>query len=129
MKVNPIDILPTQDFLKPGTVEYIFGCIADGAESGLPPSPIVRKNLEGGLLAIDGHNLIAVRLALGEDIEVHLAESKDDGLEVKDQKDIDRNADLLEKYNQVPELRAQTVLAGVVTFQDLINRNQNLFNG
>lgn len=128
MRVNPADILPTQDFLKAGTVKYIFDCIADNNEAGLPSSPIVRKDSEGNMLAVDGHNLIAVRLALGEDIEVHLATSKIDGLAVKNQKDIDRNADLLEKYNQISELRAQTVLAGINAFQDLIDQNQEMFN-
>ncbi len=73
MKVSPKTILPSQNFLKPKTVAFIFDCLRDGNFDDLPPTPIVRKDDNGNLIAIDGHNLIAVRLYRHEDIEVHLA--------------------------------------------------------
>jgi len=128
MKINPSEIYPTQNFLKPGTVEYIFDCISNGHKEDLPPAPIVRKDAEGNLLAIDGHNLIAVLHYLGEEIEVHLAESTSDGLGVKTNKDATRNQELHDKYDQILELRQQTISNGVNTFQDLIDQNKELFD-
>ena len=127
MIVNPRDILPSQDFLKPSTITYIFSCIENNELDKLPPAPIVRKDDEGNLIAIDGHNLIAVMHALGQDIEVHIANSKNDGLVVKDVKYEDRNEDLLEKYDHVIGLREETLLNGINTFRDLLDKHRELF--
>ncbi|HSW99843.1 MAG TPA: hypothetical protein VLH38_02285 [Patescibacteria group bacterium] len=62
MQIAPEKILPSQDFLKEKTVRYIFDCLANGQVDRLPPAPLVRKDEHGNLVAIDGHNLIAVRL-------------------------------------------------------------------
>lgn len=127
MKVKPQTILPTQDFLKPGTVAYIFNCIKSNHPEHLPPAPIVKKNEDGNLLAIDGHNLIAVKHYLKEDIDIHIASSRDEGIEVKDQKDEDRNTDLRAKFDQVDALREQTIKSGINTFDDLIFKHKDLF--
>ncbi len=61
MLVEAKTIIPSQDFLKPATVRFIFDCIKSGDLDKLPPEPIVRKDENGNLVAIDGHNILAVR--------------------------------------------------------------------
>jgi hypothetical protein len=77
--ISPEKIALSQDFLKERTVKF-FSCLRDGNTEDLPPTPLVRKDDEGNLLAIDGHNLIAARQFRGEDVEVIVAESPIDGL-------------------------------------------------
>jgi len=127
MIVKPSDILPSQDFLKPGTITYIFECIKNNEIEKLPPAPIVRNDKDGSLIAIDGHNLIAVMHELGRDIAVHIASSKNDGLIAIDTKDADRNKDLVEKYDAVLIMQKEVAAKGVKKFQDLINRYKELF--
>lgn len=122
MLVSPIDILPSQDFLKPKTIAFILSCITSGSFEQLPPTPIVRRNLDGKFVAIDGHNLIAVRLYLGEDIEVHVASSADDGLPATTAANIQRNQDLKEKYNAVIDDSVNVQSNGVNGFQQLIEK-------
>lgn len=127
MKVSAEQILPSQDFLKPRTVAFILECFASGKLEELPPSPIVRKDDSGNLIAIDGHNLIAVTLKRGEDIEVHLATSPDDGLEPTSEANIQRDKDLKEKYESVIADSKQLQQEDIRTFRDLVDRYAELF--
>ena len=127
MRVNPNNIAPSQDFLKPKTVEFIFNCIEKGALDNLPPAPIVRKDERDNLIAIDGHNLIAVKSFLKESVDVHLATSSTDGLPETSEANISRNSDLKEKFDTVLEDRERLKEAGTNTFKDLITKYPDLF--
>lgn len=127
MKVSPDQILPSQDFLKPQTVGFILECIKNGEVEKLPPDPIVRKDDDGNLVAIDGHNLIAVMLHKEQDIEVHLAKSANDGLPATTEANIQRNQDLKEKFAFAINERVRLYNEGIVNFQDLIDRYADLF--
>ena len=127
MLVQPDKILPSQNFLKPDTIYYIFMCIKKGEAEKLPPAPIVRKDKSGNLIAIDGHNLIAVRFSLGEDIEVHLATSADAGLPADSESNIERNKDLKEKFETVITDNKQLQESGARTFGDLVASYADLF--
>lgn len=128
MKVSPEQILPSQNFLKPSTISFILNCIRAGELEKLPPSPIVREDESGRLIAIDGHNLIAVKMYRSEDIEVHVAESPDDGLPETSEANILRNQDLKDKFEKVLRDRIQLHAEGIDTFQDLIDRYPNIFH-
>ena len=127
MKVFPNDIAPSQDFLKPKTVEYIFDCIQKGKLDNLPPSPIVRKDDRGNLIAIDGHNLLAVKVFLKETVDVHLAISSLDGLPETSEANVSRNIDLKEKFDTVLDNRDRLKKVGINTFEDLITKYPDLF--
>ncbi len=127
MLIQPEKILPSQDFLKPETINYIFTCIKKGELEKLPPSPIVRKDGSGNFIAIDGHNLIAVKLSLGENVDVHLASSPDDGLPTDSEANVKRNEDLKEKFETVIRDSSHLRESGVTTFNDLIGRYEDLF--
>lgn len=127
MIISPNKLLPSQDFLKPHTVAFIFDCLQKNAIDLLPPDPIVRQGENGEFIAIDGHNLIAVRLHRGENIEVHVATSADDGLPDTSEANVQRNMDLKEKFEFVLEERARLQREGINNFQDLINRYTDLF--
>lgn len=128
MLVSPEQIAPSQDFLKEKTVRFIFGCLRDGNIDELPPTPLVRKDEEGNLVAIDGHNLIAVRLSRGENIEVIVAESSADGLPPTTEANITRNQELADKFDSVLDERRKVAAEGLVTFADLIACYQSLFD-
>lgn len=128
MFISPEKIAPSQDFLKERTVKFIFSCLRDGNTEDLPPTPLVRKDEEGNLVAIDGHNLIAARQFLGEDIEVIVAESSTDGLPPTTEANITRNEELAAKYDSVLEERRKVAAEGIVTFADLIARYKPLFD-
>lgn len=126
MRVSPEQILPSQDFLKPKTIAYILNCIDKGELDKLPPDPIVRKNENGDLVAIDGHNLIAVKLHLGEDIKVHLATSAEDGLPADSEENIQRNKDLKDKFDTVLEDNKRIQKQVINNFSDLLARYPDL---
>jgi len=126
MKVNPERILPSQDFLKPKTLTYILACIKNGNLDKLPPSPIVRKDSKGNMIAIDGHNLIAVKLIRKEDIDVHIAKSANDGLPEMSEADIQRNQDLRDKFDTVLVDRETLEAQGINTFSDLVTRYDSI---
>ena len=128
MQISPETILPSQDFLKEKTVQYIFDCLANGQLDKLPPTPLVRKDENGDLIAIDGHNLIAVRLFRGELVEVVVADSPDEGLPETTDANIERNQELAEKFETVLEDRRRVVAGGILTFADLIYRYPTLFD-
>lgn len=127
MLISPTNIAPSQDFLKEKTVRFILACLRDGKVEDLPPTPLVRKDAEGNLVAIDGHNLIAVRQFRGEGVEVVIAESATDGLPPTTEANITRNQELAAKYASVLEDRQKVAAAGIVTFADLVARNPQLF--
>ena len=128
MLISPKKIAPSQDFLKERTVKFIFSCIREGNTEELPPTPLVRKDDEGNLVAIDGHNLIAARQFRGEDIEVIVAESSTDGLPPTTEANIARNEELAAKYDSVLGERQKVAAEGIVTFADLVARYKPLFD-
>ena len=127
MRVSPTKILPSQDFLKEKTVRYIFACIASGQTAELPPPPLVRSDGHGNLIAIDGHNLIAVRLFRNELVEVIVADSPENGLPETTKANIARNRELAEKYATALEERRRVAAKGVQTFEDLLQKYPGLF--
>lgn len=127
MLVSPELIAPSQDFLKPDTVAFIVERIEKGKLDQLPPDPIVRQDADGTLIAIDGHNLIAVRLSRQEEVEVHLAKSATDGLRPISEANVQRNSDLQDKFELVVGERSRLRSRGIASFQDLIKRYPELF--
>lgn len=120
-------LLPSQDFLREKTVGFIFDCIKTGQEADLPPDPIVRLGPSGDYVAIDGHNLIAVRACLGQSIDVHVASSAKDGLPAINDMNVDRNANLRIKFDSVLDMRAVVERLGIFSFDDLIRRYPEIF--
>jgi len=127
MKVSANQILPTQEFLKPDTVKYILECIKTNRLDDLPPQPIVRKDSKGKLIAIDGHNLIAVKAFQGEDINIHLAESPQDGIQGNTEPIKLRNKDLLKRYDSALQDRKKLQTLNINSFSDLISKYKDLF--
>jgi hypothetical protein len=127
MLVDPNDILPTQDFLKPETVQFIFECIKKGDFEDLPPTPIVKRTISDQLLAVDGHNLIAVKQFLGERLEIHIADSPDDGLDPTSEAITARNSDLKQRFDLVEKDWERTIASGIRTFADLVKQYPDLF--
>jgi hypothetical protein len=123
----PKMIHPSQDFLKEKTVRYIFGCIADGRLDELPPTPLVRKDERGNFVAIDGHNLIAVRAFRNEPITVIVATSPQDGLPPVGDANTERNRELAEKFDTVLAERQRVEEEGIRSFFDLIKKYPDLF--
>lgn len=128
-EISPEQIFPSQNFLKPGTVRFIFDCIAHQRFDELPPTPLVRADEDGSLVAIDGHNLIAVKMALGQKVEVIVATSAEDGLPPETEANIVRNQELAAKFDTVLEERRRVSKEGIVNFLDLINMYPDLFEG
>lgn len=128
MLISPELVTPSQDFLKPSTVAFIFDCIEKGELDRLPPAPIVRQDTDGALVAIDGHNLIAVKLYRQENVEVHLAHSAADGLPPTTEANLLRNEDLKEKFEFAVEERNRLFSEGTTSFWNLIERYPELFS-
>lgn len=127
MKISPQNILPSQDFLKERTVRFILECLRSGNTEDLPPTPLVRKNEAGQFVAIDGHNLIAVRLYRNEDIEIFVAESADDGLPPMSEANIMRNQELATKFDTVLGEQRKVAAEGIRSFDDLLAKYPDLF--
>ena len=128
MLVSPEQIAPSQDFLKEKTVRFILSCFRSGNTDELPPTPLVRKDEAGNLVAIDGHNLIAARLARREEVEVIIAESATDGLPPTSEANITRNEELAAKFDSVLEERQKVAAEGIRTFGDLVEKYRPLFD-
>jgi hypothetical protein len=62
------------------------------------PHLLYAKTMRVNLVAIDGHNLIAVRQFRGEEIEVIVAESPTDDLPSTTEANVTRNEELAAKY-------------------------------
>lgn len=129
MKVNPNSILPSQNFLKEGTVRFIAECIRENKLDMLPPAPIVRNDEQGRLVAIDGHNLIAVKSCLGQDIEVHVATSASDGVAETSEANKIRNQELANKFDVTLSEQQRVASEGIASFADLIAKYDELFSG
>lgn len=127
VKVAAKDIFPSQDYLKPETIEFIFDCLKNNQLDKLPPKPIVRKDEKGNFVAIDGHNLIAVKAYQVEDIDIHVAGSQDEGLPNNSQANTQRNEELKDKFDVVLESRKAVELVGIKTLQDLIYKYRKVF--
>lgn len=128
VKVNPDSIKPSQDFLKPGTIRHIISCIKTGDIENIPPTPIVRMDENDELIAIDGHNLLAVKSYLHEEVDVHIATSANDGLSPTDVAAGKRNEELNLKYEDVINFQKAISSKGINTFKDLTDRYQELFD-
>jgi hypothetical protein len=128
MLVRPDQILPSQDYLKPQTVKFILECIRSRDLEKLPPAPIVRKDSDDNLITIDGHNLIAVKMHLNEEVDVHIAASDEDGLPTDSEVNISRNKNLKEKFDTVIEDRVGLQKSGINSFKDLLARYERLFD-
>ena len=127
MQVRPEQILPSQDFLKEKTIRFILECFRTGRIDELPPTPLVRHDEEGNLVAIDGHNLIAVRLHRNEPIDIIVVTSPEDGLPETSEANAARNRDLAEKYDTVLAEQRRVAAEGIASFGDLIAKYPDLF--
>jgi len=127
MQISPNQILPSQDFLKEKTVRFILECLTTGNLDELPPTPLVRRDAEGRLVAIDGHNLIAVRHYRQEPIEVIVATSATDGLPPTSEANITRNQELADKYDTVLDEQRRVAAEGITGFGALIEKYPALF--
>lgn len=125
IKLKPSSIRPSQDFLKKGTMDFIFDCYKRGDLTSLPPPPLVRRdpNHAGLYIAIDGHNLLAAYEFFGTECEVFLVDSLTDFLPNPDNDSSisQRNKDLAEKFDLC------VAQAGRVhsSFRDLISSYTN----
>lgn len=133
--VDPRKLKPSQDFLKLGTVAHIRRCISDNDESKLPPPPVVRFIKTVGvecIVAIDGHNLIAVRFYLKEKIRVWVADNCYDHLPMSysDTGIVAARVDeLLEGFDDVESKWRITRKRGIKTFKDLVTKYQQEIEG
>jgi 8-oxo-dGTP diphosphatase len=128
MKISANQILPSQNFLKATTLEYISLCLETNDLLNLPPTPIVREDNAGSFIAVDGHNLLAVKAFLGEEIEVHLAKSPTDGLPNDSAANISRNEELQKKFDKVIKDRIEAERDGIASFQELIEKYKHSFH-
>ncbi len=125
--VDPKEIKPSQDFLKEGTVKFIFDCLKNNQSNLLPPQPIVRRDDNGELIAIDGHNLIAVYDWLGEDVSVFVVDNKNDDLQNYGSGIELRRKDFQEKFQKVILWRERLKKQGINSFADLREKYSYLF--
>ncbi len=125
--VNPKEIKPSQDFLKERTVKFIFDCLKNNQLNLLPPQPVVRRDDQGNLIAIDGHNLIAVYDWLDKKISVFVVDDQDDNLRNYGQGAELRQKDFQEKFQKVTFWREQLKKQGINSFADLRKRYRPLF--
>lgn len=127
MKISPETILPSQDFLKERTVRFIIECLRTDNTEELPPTPLVRYNENGQLVAIDGHNLIAVRRFRDEEVDVIVAESAHDGLPPTSEANSTRNQELADKFDTVLDEQRRVAAEGIVSFDSLLAKYPDLF--
>ena len=93
----------------------------------LPPQPVVRRDDQGNLIAIDGHNLIAVYDWLDKKISVFVVDDQDDNLRNYGQGAELRQKDFQEKFQKVTFWREQLKKQGINSFADLRKRYRPLF--
>lgn len=120
--LDPGNIKPSQDFLKPDTLAFIEENYNRGFLDKLPPTPIVRENPQGGYIAIDGHNLLAFYAFKKLECEVYVAENKNDGLLGDSEMIQKRNKDLYEKYDAVLIEVDKLGEKGIGSIRDLVKR-------
>ena len=121
IKTNPSLVRPSQDYLKGDTLDFIKQNFEAGNLEKLPPAPIVRKDENGGYIAIDGHNLLAFYSLRNMECYVCVAESKDDKIEGDSEMIQKRNTDLFEKYDSALNEANSLKEKGIVTIKDLCN--------
>jgi cytidyltransferase-like protein len=127
--IDPRQVLPSQDFLKDGTVRMIADALACGQLNRVPPPPIVRTvTFSERPVAIDGHNLLAVRLLLGENCLVYLAEHPHDHLPLSadDSAINDRNRDLTDKFAASEVEARRLITEGMAGMPSLLSRYPDL---
>lgn len=124
--IEPQFIRPSQNFLKEDTVRFILKQVFTGQHERLPPIPIVRYySVTNQYIAIDGHNLLAVKDLLGEACSVYVPNSAQDEITVVEAPNSSefaircRNKDLAEKFYSVLELKDKVEQQGIRSFQDL----------
>ncbi len=135
IKIKTSLIKPSQDFLKEKTIRHIGLLILENKLNDLPPAPIIRKHpSKEGYIAIDGHNLLAVKDLLNEECEVYIADSSNDKLEKNnfpystDEALESRNKDLEEKFETVLKDVDELAKKGVANFCDLRIKYEYLKN-
>jgi hypothetical protein len=128
VKVDAAKILPSQDYLKEDTVKFIFDCLHDGKIDSLPPKPFVRKNPDGKLVAIDGHNLIAVCRYRKKPVDVIMVGSASDSLPPISAANRARNVELAKKFDSAVTMQQNVALRGIKSFDDLIAKYPGLFD-
>ncbi len=119
-------IIPSQDYLKEGTVKFIVDCIEQGKTSELPPLPIVRP-FGDYYIAIDGHNLIAVMEHMNRDVKVFVVSTKNDKLPGTDDATQARNIELDQKFDGLEASMLETQKKGIHNFKGLVDKYSNLF--
>jgi hypothetical protein len=127
MKVSPEQILPSQNFLKPGTVQFILRCLNTGKTEELPPPPLVVEDENGRMIAVDGHNMIAVSRYRGELVKVSIAKSATDGLPPTSAANDTRNQELADKYDTVLDEQRRVAAEGITSFDSLLSQYPELF--
>lgn len=125
--IDPREVAPSQNFLKEHTVRFILECLRKGDEASLPPEPILRLDAEGKPVAIDGHNLLAVRAFMNQQQDVHIASSPEDGLIGDSEGNAARNEDLRNKFVSSLVERDEVAAEGITSFDDLIRKYPDLF--
>jgi inorganic pyrophosphatase/exopolyphosphatase len=88
----------------------------------------VCKDKEGRLVAVDGHNLLAVRFQRKEPVDVVIIKSEHEQLPGASAAIIERNRQLKTKYADVSRRRCQTVDRGIVSFADLVAKYTDVFD-
>jgi nicotinamide mononucleotide adenylyltransferase len=127
--VDPKKVLPSQDFLKDGTVRMITNALATGQLDRVPPPPIIRAvGFSTCPVAIDGHNLLAVKLLMGENCLVYLAEHSNDHLPLSANEPAvsQRNRDLTEKFAASEDEARQLFAQGITGMPGLLTRYPDL---
>ncbi len=123
ISIETARLRPSQDFLKEGTLRFILTCISEGRVGDLPPSPIVRRGEGQDLIAIDGHNLVAIYDLLGLRCGVYVADSPSDFLTPEMADSLEgiesRNRDLSEKFESAFVDSCELANAGLRSFNDL----------
>ncbi|MDP2103815.1 MAG: hypothetical protein Q8K26_02750 [Candidatus Gracilibacteria bacterium] len=134
LKIHPRNIKPSQDFLKEGTVKFIFTCYSEDKKDQLPPAPVVQRSPDNGdYIAIDGHNLIAVKDYFDEECEVFVADHPEDELTENEFPGASpdglasRNADLREKFESVVDDYKRLSEGGLDSFVRLREKYPDLF--
>lgn len=119
-------VLPSQDYLKPETLEYILDCYDNENYDQLPPPPIVRKHPTENdtFIAIDGHNLLAANEYLQRATEVYLADSASDVPPAKvgsnEEAVLQRTLELRKKFVSSVEASEKMKTEGFATFAELV---------
>lgn len=115
-KVAARSVLPSQNFLKERTIEFIKKCIDEERFEDLPPTPLVAE-IDDKLVAIDGHNLLSVYDELDRELEVFVVSSADD---IPDElKDTPRAQELQTKFDYIDKMQQKVAAEDITSFSKL----------